>query len=156
MILKTKLIKIIWEGNFKISLILPAPRYCEIIAEIADRVCAKTQTIVIINEPAMPTAAKDSVGFIFKLPTIAVSVIDKRGSAMPAIIAGIANWFILLNENEDLLVNIQDVYNRENKTLKVVNWYCISHVESQLFACSFFIVLDFRNNYREYKRRFYY
>jgi hypothetical protein len=68
-----------------------APRYCEIIAEIADRVCAKIQTIVVIKEPAIPTAARASVGFVFKLPTMAVSVIDKRGSAIPAIIAGIAN-----------------------------------------------------------------
>ena len=30
-------------------------------------------------------------------PTIAVSVIDNNGSAIPAIVAGIANLFMLLN-----------------------------------------------------------
>ena len=87
------------------SLILFAPKYCDIIAEIAERVCDKIQTIAVIKEPAIPTAASASVGLTFKFPTIAVSVIDKRGSAIPAIIAGTANRFILLNEKEDLIYN---------------------------------------------------
>lgn len=61
------------------------------MAEMAERVCDKIQTIAVIKEPAIPTAARASVGFTFKFPTIAVSVIDKSGSAIPAIIAGIAS-----------------------------------------------------------------
>ena len=68
------------------------------MAEIADRVCANIQTIAEINEPAIPTAANASVGFILIFPTIAVSVMDSKGSAIPAIIAGIANLLISLNE----------------------------------------------------------
>ena len=75
------------------------------IAEIAERVCDKIQTIAVIKEPAIPTAASASVGLVFKFPTIAVSVIDNRGSAIPAMIAGIARRFMLLNENDDLVLN---------------------------------------------------
>ena len=103
--LNTTFINMIWDGNFNISSILFAPRYCDIIAEIAERVCAKIQTIAVIKEPAIPTAASASVGFNFKFPTIAVSVIDKSGSAIPDMIAGIANWFMLLNEKEGLMFN---------------------------------------------------
>ena len=96
--LKIRLILIIWAGNFLISCNLSPPKYNAIIAEIAERVWAKIQIIAEIKEPAIPTAASASVGFMFKFPTIAVSVIDNKGSAIPEIIAGIANLLIDLNE----------------------------------------------------------
>ena len=96
--LKSKLIKIICAGSFKMLLILFAPRYCATIAEMAERVCAKIQTIAEINDPAIPTAAKASVGFIWIFPTMAVSVIDNKGSAIPEIIAGIASLLISLKD----------------------------------------------------------
>ena len=80
-------------------LILSAPKYCAIIAEIADLVCANIQTIAEINDPAIPTAARASIGFISMFPTMAVSVIDNRGSAIPDMIAGIANLLMSLKEN---------------------------------------------------------
>ena len=70
---------------------LPAPKFCEIIAEIALRVCAKIHIIVEIKDPTIPTAAKDSVPNSAMLPTTAASVEDNTGSAIPAIIAGNAN-----------------------------------------------------------------
>lgn len=68
------------------------------IAEIAERVWAKIQNKADKKDPAIPTAAKASVALISILPTIAVSVIDNNGSAIPAISAGKANLFICLNE----------------------------------------------------------
>ena len=65
---------------------------------MAERVCAKIQNIADKKEPAIPTAAKDSIGFKFTFPTIAVSVIDNKGSATPEIIAGIASLLICLKE----------------------------------------------------------
>lgn len=46
----------------------------------------------------MPTAAKDSTGFVLILPTIAVSVIDRMGSATPEINAGIASLLIYFKD----------------------------------------------------------
>lgn len=66
------------------------------IAEMADRVCANIQNKADKKEPAIPTAARDSTGFICTLPTMAVSVIDNSGSAIPEIIAGTANLLICL------------------------------------------------------------
>jgi hypothetical protein len=104
-VLKIKLIPIICAGSFLISCNLLPPRYRAIIADIADRVCAKIQIIAEINEPAIPTAASASVGFTLKFPTIAVSVIDNNGSAIPDIIAGIANLLIDLKEMELVFCN---------------------------------------------------
>lgn len=81
-----------------ISSIFLAPKYRAIIAEIAERVCAKIHTKAEINDPAIPTAASDSIGFKSIFPTMAVSVIDNKGSAIPEIIAGIANLLMLENE----------------------------------------------------------
>ena len=75
-----------------------APKYCDTMAVIAERVWAKIQTIVAIKEPAIPTAANASVAFVSIFPIIAVSVIDNKGSAIPAIIAGMANCIIRLKE----------------------------------------------------------
>ena len=68
------------------------------MAEMADRVWARIQMSAERNDPAMPTAARASVGLIRMLPTMAVSVIESRGSAIPAIIAGIARLLIFLKE----------------------------------------------------------
>ena len=48
------------------------------------------------NDPAIPTAANDSIGLISTFPTMAVSVIESKGSAIPEIIAGIASLLICL------------------------------------------------------------
>ena len=95
-ILKAILIAIICPGKVFISSNRWAPKYCAIIAEIAERVCARIQKIADKKEPAIPTAAKDSIGFKSTFPTIAVSVIDSNGSAIPEIIAGIASLLICL------------------------------------------------------------
>ena len=78
-----------------------APKYCAVIAEIAERVCAKIQKMADKNDPAIPTAAKDSIGFKLTFPTIAVSVIESKGSAIPEIIAGIASLLICLKDTFD-------------------------------------------------------
>jgi len=101
--LKIKLIAIICAGNDATSSNFLAPRYFEMVAEIAERVWAKIQIIAEIKEPAIPTAASDSVGFIVRFPTMAVSVIESKGSAIPAIMAGIANLLIPLKVMFDLL-----------------------------------------------------
>ena len=94
--LSEMLMAIICAGKVLMSLSLSAPRYWAIIAEIADRVWARIQKMADKNEPAIPTAAKDSIGLRSTLPTIAVSVIDNSGSAIPEIIAGIASLLICL------------------------------------------------------------
>lgn len=48
------------------------------------------------KEPTIPTAASDSRPYVCILPTIAVSVMDNTGSAIPAIVAGIARLLIVL------------------------------------------------------------
>ena len=93
-ILKKILRVIICAGKDKISFIFFAPKYFAIVADIAVLVWANIQIKAEINDPAIPTAAKDSVALISMFPIIAVSVIDKSGSAIPAIRAGIANLFI--------------------------------------------------------------
>ena len=87
---------IICPGKVFISSSLLAPKYCAIIAEIAERVCARIQNKADKKEPASPTAANDSMGFVVTLPTIAVSVIDNKGSAIPEMSAGMASSFICL------------------------------------------------------------
>ena len=88
--------KIACMGRDFISSNLPAPKYCEIIADMALRVCPKIHINIDKKVPTMPAAARDSEPFTGILPTMAVSVIDKRGSAIPAIVAGIASLLILL------------------------------------------------------------
>ena len=90
---------IIWAGKLFISFNLFAPKYCAIIADIAERVWAKIQNKADKKEPAIPTAAKAAVGFCSTLPTIAVSVIDNNGSAIPAIKAGNAKTVYLFECN---------------------------------------------------------
>jgi hypothetical protein len=92
------LIAIICAGKSKILSTFPAPKYCAIMAEMAERVWARIHTIAEIKDPAMPTAASASVGFKLIFPTIAVSVIDNKGSAIPEIMAGMASLLILPNE----------------------------------------------------------
>ena len=64
----------------------------------------------------MPTAAKDSVAFVSILPTIAVSVIDRIGSEIPDIKAGIANLLMFLNDIVTLTILI---HNNEKDTYSV-------------------------------------
>lgn len=117
--LRRILIAMICAGKCKILSIFPAPKYCAIIAEIAERVWARIHTIAEIKEPAIPTAASASVGFILMFPTMAVSVIDNKGSAIPEIIAGIASLLIFLNEIFEGLFKVLDVYKPQNKTIKL-------------------------------------
>ena len=95
-ILKLMFKKIACAGNAFTSLILPAPKYCEIIVEIALRVCPNTHINIDKNDPTIPAAARDSIPSISILPTIAVSVNESKGSAIPAIVAGIANLLMFL------------------------------------------------------------
>ena len=67
----------------------------------------------------MPTAARASVGFISMFPTMAVSVIDKKGSAIPEIMAGMASLLIFLNEILEGLFKVIHVYKAQNKTIKL-------------------------------------
>ena len=48
------------------------------------------------KEPTMPAAASDSRLSVGILPTMAVSVMERIGSAMPDMVAGIANWLMVL------------------------------------------------------------
>ena len=48
------------------------------------------------KDPTIPAAAKDSNPSTGIFPTMAVSVIDNIGSAIPAIVAGTASLFMLL------------------------------------------------------------
>ena len=87
-------------GRVLTSSILPAPKYCDIMAEIALRVCPKIQISIERKEPTIPAAARDSSPSTGIFPTMAVSVIDNKGSAMPAIVAGMAKAFIDLKLTE--------------------------------------------------------
>ena len=89
--LRQMLKKMAWAGRYLTSSNLPAPRYCEIIEEIALLVCPRIQINMERKEPTIPTAASDSKPSTGILPTIAVSVMDNTGSAIPAIVAGMAN-----------------------------------------------------------------
>ena len=88
--------------------------------EIALRVCPKTQINMDIKAPTIPTAANDSVAFTSIFPMIAVSVIDRIGSATPEVKAGIASLLIFLNEMDALTIlthnNEKEIYSDyENK-----------------------------------------
>ena len=65
---------------------------CAIIEAITLLVCPKTQINIEIKLPTIPTAPNEMVAFSGILPTIIVSVIDKIGSAIPDIKAGIASF----------------------------------------------------------------
>ena len=92
--MKSILKKIAWAGRFFTSSSFPAPKYCEIIAEIELRVWPSTQISMDRNEPTIPAAAKDSRPSTGMLPTIAVSVMDRIGSAIPEMVAGMASWLM--------------------------------------------------------------
>lgn len=81
-------------GSVFTSSNFPAPRYCEIIADMALRVCPRIQMSMDRKEPTIPAAARDSSPSTGIFPTIAVSVIESKGSAIPAIVAGIARLFM--------------------------------------------------------------
>ena len=93
------MIKMACAGNDFTSSSFSAPKYCDTIEEIALRVWPSTQISIDIKVPTMPTAANASVALSCILPTTAVSVIDKIGSEIPEISAGIANllmFFMLI------------------------------------------------------------
>ena len=77
-----------------------APKCWETIEEIAVFVCATIQIIAERNEPTIPAAASASIGCSFTLPITAISVSEISGSAIPAIIAGIARRLIFLKLTE--------------------------------------------------------
>lgn len=66
------------------------------MAEIAVLVWATIQMIADKKDPTIPAAANASTGFSSTLPIIAISVKEISGSAIPAMIAGIAMRFIFL------------------------------------------------------------
>ena len=66
------------------------------IEETALLVCAKTHINMDKNDPTMAIAPRLSFALISILPIIAVSVMEISGSAIPAIKAGIASWWIRL------------------------------------------------------------
>ena len=101
------MITIAWAGKDFTSLNFPAPKYCEIMEEIALRVCPNTQMSMDKNVVTMPTAAKDSVGLFCTFPTIAVSVRDRIGSEIPAIRAGIANLLIFFRLRSVLTILVR-------------------------------------------------
>ena len=82
-------------GRFFTASKFPAPKYWDTMAEIALRHCPKIQISMDKNVPTIPIAAKDSTGFTSIFPTMAVSVIDRIGSATPEIKAGIASLLML-------------------------------------------------------------
>lgn len=63
---------------------------------MALRVCPRIHISIDKKEPTIPTAARDSRPYVCMFPTIAVSVIDKTGSAMPAMVAGMAKLLMVL------------------------------------------------------------
>ena len=115
MILRKTIIEIAWTGKLLTSSSLLAPKYCEIIAEIADLDCPRTQINIDKKEDTIPTAAKDSVGFKLTCPTTAASVIDSIGSEIPATMAGIANLLIFLLEIDLFKLSFVSNKNKQNK-----------------------------------------
>ena len=113
--LRITIIEIAWTGKLLTSSSLLAPKYCEIIAEIADLDCPRTQINIDKKEDTIPTAAKDSVGFKLTCPTTAASVIDSIGSEIPAIIAGIANLLMFLLEIDLFKLSFVRNKNKQNK-----------------------------------------
>ena len=85
-----------WAGNVFTSSNLPAPKYWDIMADMALLVCPNIHISIDKNDPTIPAAAKDSNPSTEMLPTMAVSVIERMGSAIPAIVAGKAKLLIVL------------------------------------------------------------
>ena len=101
-------------GRLFTSLSLFAPRYWEIIEEMAERDWPKTQMSIDKKEETIPTAASERVAFKGICPTMAASVRDKIGSETPAIMAGIASWLICL-----LLTLLFKAYKLTAKLVKI-------------------------------------
>ena len=91
-----KIIAIAWAGKFFTSSSLFAPKYCDIIEEMALLDWPSTHISIDKKAVTTPTAANDSVACLGIWPTMAASVSDRIGSEMPAIIAGIASVFMCL------------------------------------------------------------
>ena len=112
--LKMMIITIACAGRFLTSSSFLAPKYCEIIVEIADLDWPKTQISIDKKDDTIPTAARDSVAFKLICPTMAASVSDKIGSETPAIMAGMATRLICL-----LLTLEFKVYKLTTKLVKI-------------------------------------
>ena len=102
-------------GRLLTSSSLFAPRYWEIIEEMAERDWPNTQMSMDKKEETIPTAASEAVAFKGMCPTIAASVSDKIGSETPAIMAGIASRLICLS-----LTLVFKLYKLSIKLLKIV------------------------------------
>ena len=87
-----------WAGKRSSSCNFPAPKCWDTMAEMALLLWAKPQTNIEMNDPTTPTAAKDSVPTTGMFPTMAASVLESTGSAMPERMAGKANCCIRLKE----------------------------------------------------------
>ena len=96
-----------WAGKSLTLSKLFAPTCCEIIDEIALRVCPKTQISMDKKVVTIPIAAKASVGLICTFPTTAASVKDRMGSDIPAIKAGMASLFICFKLIEVLKIDLR-------------------------------------------------
>ena len=112
--LKIRMMAMACAGRLFTSLSLFAPRYWEIIEEMAERDCPKTQISMDKKEETMPTAARETVAFKGICPTMAASVSDKIGSETPAIMAGMASRLICL-----LLTLVFKVYKLTTKLVKI-------------------------------------
>ena len=92
--LQDMIIKIPCAGRVSTSFKFFWPRACAIIDAITLLVWPNTQINIEIKLPTIPTAPSEIVAFSGIFPTIIVSVIDKIGSAIPEINAGIASFCI--------------------------------------------------------------
>src|SRR5690606_11123022 len=72
------------------------PRSSDTIAEIAVFVWATIHIIADKKEPIIPAAAITSTGFSVTLPITAISVNEIKGTAIPAMMAGMASCLISL------------------------------------------------------------
>ena len=72
------------------------------MAEIAVFVWATIQMMAERKEPTIPAAARAYTGFLSTFPITAISVKEIRGSAIPAIMAGIASLLIFLKLTAEL------------------------------------------------------
>ena len=84
--------------------------------EIAVLVWATIQMIAERKEPTIPAAARASTGFSFTFPITAISVREMRGSAIPAMMAGMASLLIFLKLTADS--NFRNLIKEDNRILQ--------------------------------------
>ena len=96
-------------GKFLTSSSLLAPRYWEMMDEMALRDCPNTQISMDKKAVTTPTAAKDSVAFTEICPTMAASVSERIGSEIPAMMAGTASllmWLRLIGVSNSTIFRV--------------------------------------------------